>query len=96
VADRDVAGGEVVVGVAHAGRGHLDLDLAGRGSSETRSTTSHSPGADRMIAPRGFIRHRVLVVALLAEGLDDLRRGAQSPGPGGRLPDDQRGRDVVS
>ncbi|MCO5556202.1 hypothetical protein L7F22_009747 [Adiantum nelumboides] len=28
-ADRDVAGGDVVVGVAQARRGHLDLDLAG-------------------------------------------------------------------
>src|SRR5688572_4916841 len=39
-----------------------------RGSSETRSATSHLPGAERMIAPRVFTGMGDLLVALGVEG----------------------------
>src|SRR5918997_4778175 len=39
-----------------------------RGSSATRSVTSHWPGAERRIAPRVFTGTEDLLVALTAEG----------------------------
>ena len=55
VADGDVAGGEVVVGVAQAGGRHAHQHLALAGGSSSTSWTSHVPGTSRSSAALPFI-----------------------------------------
>ena len=57
VADRDVAGAQVVVGVAEPGGGELDEDLAVFGSSRSSSTTSKGLPTSLSTAARVFMQH---------------------------------------
>src|SRR4051794_32170750 len=57
----------------------LTCSSPGRGSSETRSTTSYLPGASRMIAPRVSTGTGDLLVALRGGPVRGMRERARVP-----------------
>ena len=68
VRDGDVAGGDVVVGVAHPGGGQLDLDLAGARVVGDQVDDLPLAGGGTHDRAAGVDGHRDLLVALVVEG----------------------------